>query len=321
MFSYNMSEEEKNFLNSYDIRQYDRPSIAADIAIFSIMTRGGLTGREQVQDKNNYRKAPEKKLKILLIRRASYPYRNCWALPGGFCRKNEDIYETARRELYEETHVENAYLNLSGIYGDAGRDPRGWIISHAFLALVDGEKCCLKAGSDAWEARWFDVGFLGEEITKSVDGGRALVENRYSLTLTNSDMLATNRHRDAEDAPVVLSAVIREQKEFKDYHETVRYEVSENNGLAFDHARIITCAMLFLRRQAEADGKIVFDLMPPEFTWAELQSAFEIILDKKLLTANFRRKMADYVAQTDRMISGAGHRPARLLRRNVEAFY
>ena len=321
MCPYNMSEDEKKYLSEYDITRYDRPSVAADIAIFSIMAERGLAGREQVQDKENYRKMPEKKLKILLIRRADYPYKDCWALPGGFCRKNEDICEAARRELYEETHVQNAYLNLCGIYGDAGRDPRGWIISHTFLALVDGEKCCLKAGSDAWEARWFDVAFAREELARKVDEHTALIENRYSLTLTDSDIPAANLPGDMWEAPVILSAVIRERKEFKDYHETVRYEVLENDGLAFDHAKIIAGAMLFLRRQAEADGKIVFDLMPPEFAWAELQSAFEMILDKKLLTANFRRKMADYVTETGRVISGAGHRPAKLFRRNVDAFY
>lgn len=321
MHPYNMSEAEKKYLSEYDITRYDRPSVAADIAIFSIMAERGLVGRQQVQDKDNYRKMPEKKLKILLIRRADHPYKDCWALPGGFCRKGEDVCEAARRELYEETHVENAYLSLCGVYGAAGRDPRGWVISNTFLALMDGEKCSLKAGSDAWEARWFDVSFAGEELTKRVGEGTAFMENRYSLTLKNSDMPATNLPDGGRKPRIVLSAAVHERREFRAYHETVRYEVSENDGLAFDHAKIITCALLFLRRQAEADGRIVFDLMPSEFTWAQLQSAFEIILDRKLLTANFRRKMADYVAETDQMISGAGHRPAKLFRRNVNAFY
>lgn len=321
MYPYPMSEDEKKFLSSYDITRYDRPSIAADIAIFSIMARGGLIGIEQVQDKENYRKAPERKLKVLLIRRATWPYKGCWALPGGFCRKNEDICETARRELYEETHVENAYLNLCGIYGEAGRDPRGWIISHTFLALMDGEKCRLRAGSDAWEARWFDVSFSREEIRKEVEEDGALLENKYFLTLESSDIFATNLSDRREGDSVLLSAVVHERKEFRDYHETVQFNVLENEGFAFDHAKAVTCALLSLRRQAEAGGQIVFDLMPEKFTFAQLQNSFEIILDKKLLTANFRRKMADFVVETEEMISGAGHRPAKLFKRNVDAFY
>ena len=115
--------------------------------------------------------------------------------------------------------------------------------------------------------------------------------------------------------------MIKEQKEFKNYHETLRYEVLENDGFAFDHAKIITCALLSLRRQAQMGGSIVFDLMSKRFTLAQLQNAYEIILGRKLLTANFRRKMADFVVETDEMITGAGHRPAKLFQRNIEAFY
>lgn len=319
-----MSQEEKEYLSQYDIAEFDRPSIATDIAVFSIMGKKNQTDKEMVQDIKNYRKSPEKKLKILLIKRAAYPYRDYWALPGGFCQSGEDVYETARRELYEETHVKDVYLSLSGIYGDANRDPRGWIISHTFLALMDGEKSDLKADTDAWEARWFDVDFEVKQKKKKIQESTALMENEYYLTLKSTDLAATNLEnilsaRETEE--ISLSAVIRETKEFKNYHETVSYEIIKNDGFAFDHAKIISCAILSLRQQAEADGKIVFDLMPELFTFTELQKAFEIILDQKLLVANFRRKMMPYVVETDQILEGAGHRPAKLFRRNVEMFY
>lgn len=329
MADYHMSQEEKKYLSQYDITQFDRPSIATDIAVFSIMGKRNLTEKEMVQDVVNYRKLPEKKLKVLLIKRAGYPYRDCWALPGGFCQSGEDVYETARRELYEETNVKDVYLSLSGIYGDVGRDPRGWIISHTFLVLMDGEQCSLKADTDAWEARWFDVDFEVRQQKKRIQESEALIVNEYNLTLKSTDIGASNLGNVLSDEKtssmtaeeISLSAVIRETKEFKNYHETVKYEIVKNNGFAFDHAKIITCAILSMRRQAEADGKIVFDLMPELFTFTELQKAFEIILDRKLLVANFRRKMMPYVVETDKNLEGAGHRPAKLFRRNVEMFY
>ncbi len=118
-----------------------------------------------------------------------------------------------------------------------------------------------------------------------------------------------------------MSAVIRERRECVDYHETTKYEIVENRGIAFDHAKIMTCALLMLRRLAETDGAIVFDLMPETFTLTQLQKAFETILDQKLTAANFRRKIAPYVVETEQMIEGAGHRPAKLFRRNLEAFF
>lgn len=300
MKHYEMSKEEKDYLARYDITAFDRPSIAADIAIFSILKDG---------DEDNIRKLQKKSLKLLLIKRASYPYKDCWALPGGFCRPGEDVWETAKRELFEETNVENAYLQLVGVFGEKDRDPRGWIISNTFLALMDGELCNLRAGTDAWEAKWFTIAVEGKETGRRVERDSVLLETEYKLMLTD------------EESNLKLQAKLKEYKKFENYHETVRYEITECEKLAFDHAKIILNALLSLRKGVENNSRMVFDLMPESFTLTQLQSAFELILDQKLLTANFRRKIADYVTETDGIIDGAGHRPAKLFKRNIEAFY
>lgn len=302
---YRMSQEEKEYLKQYDITKYERPSVAADMAVFSVM---GNHKEKEIRDKENYRKLPEKKLKILLIKRASFPYKEHWALPGGFCQRGEEVSDAARRELLEETQVADAYLNLAGVFGEEGRDPRGWIISHTFLALLDGEKCKLKAGSDAWDARWFEVEFIKENTVEKQENDTAAIQTTYRLNLINRD----------EEEPVLLQAVIREEKSFRQFQVKTSYKIEEEQGFAFDHAKIITHALLFLRRQVEMDGRIVFDLMPEYFSLTELQNASEIILGKELLTANFRRKMADYVVETDKMMEGAGHRPAKLFKRNLK---
>lgn len=307
MQTYRMSEEEKRYLEKYDVTKYDRPSIATDMAVFSIMGDEKKTEPGKNRSAENYRKMPEQKMKILLIQRGNYPYKDCFALPGGFCKKGEDIYETAKRELYEETNVEDAYLQPVGIFGEAGRDPRGWIVSHTFMALIDGEKYKLRAGTDAWAAHWFDLKLEKKEVQKDVKEDSALIINEFSLHL---------QHETIE-----LSAVVVERKEFKQYHEQVSYEITECEGIAFDHAKLIVYAFLALQKQTEQDGKIVFDLMPETFTLTELQKVFEIILGYPLLTANFRRKMADYVIETKEIAAGAGHRPAKKFKRNVENFY
>lgn len=74
------SRDEKDFFAQYNIEAYERPSIAVDMAVFSIL---GIEGnRGPMRNAENYRKLPEKKLKLLLIKRGSYPYKDCWALPG-----------------------------------------------------------------------------------------------------------------------------------------------------------------------------------------------------------------------------------------------
>ena len=83
--AYRMSKEEKEYLEQYDITRFDRPSIATDVAVFSIMGKKCMSN--PVRDAENFRKLPERKLKILLVKRAGYPYRDQWALPGGFWRQ------------------------------------------------------------------------------------------------------------------------------------------------------------------------------------------------------------------------------------------
>ena len=310
MDKYIMSEEEQTYLASYDIGAFDRPSVAADMAVFSIMEEKKHSGPENRRNTDNYRKDPLKQLKLLMIRRASFPYKNAWALPGGFCRKGESVSETARRELYEETGVSDAYLRPFDIFSEEGRDPRGWIISHAFLALINGEKYRVHEGSDAWEARWFQIEVESSETSREISNEQAQIERTYSLRLICED--ADN---------LCLTATVKEYKSYEQYHETVKYEIINCSGLAFDHARIILCAYLALQKEAGNDGTIVFDLMPERFTLTELQRAFESVLGKPLLVANFRRKIGDYVLETDDIVDGVGHRPAKLFRRNIERFY
>lgn len=297
-----ISQEEKEFLKQYDLTKYDRPSVAADMAVFSVM---GEQGEKQARDKENYRKLPKRRLKILLIRRGDHPYRGDWALPGGFGRRSEEIYETAKRELFEETQIPEAYLKLIGVFGREGRDPRGWIISHTFLALIDGEKYQVRGGSDARDAAWFEVEFTQEKVSEKREKDRLGRSTLYRLRLVCEE----------KKEPVVLQALIRKEDVIRHFHTETEYFVEEEEGLAFDHAKLICYALLSLRQEVESDGRIVFDLMPEYFTLTELQKVVEIILDKALLTANFRRKMAVYVEETDRMITGAGHRPAKLFQR------
>lgn len=291
-----LSQEEKEYLAAYNIANYERPSVAADIVVLSVM---------EEEKRSNIRKQPKRDLKVLLVKRGKYPFQNSWAMPGGFCRPNEDVIDTARRELYEETNVENAYLTLVGVFGEAGRDPRGWIISNTFLALIDGNQYQLRAGTDAWEAAWFGVTL--EVCPKEEATGEQISE--YLLTLTN------------EELDIKLTARVQEKRRYLNYHEQVSYAIVEQEGLAFDHGKIIVNAILQLREEVEHDAKRAFDLLPEYFTMNMLQNVNEIVLDRPLLTPNFRRKNQEYVIETEQMLEGEGFRPAKLFKRNLELFH
>src|SRR5688572_31127162 len=76
----------------------------------------------------------------MLIERDIEPYEGVWAIPGGFVRPGETLIAAATRELEEETGIAGVFLEQLYTFGDPDRDPRGWVVSVAYYALVSPEK-------------------------------------------------------------------------------------------------------------------------------------------------------------------------------------
>jgi 8-oxo-dGTP diphosphatase len=79
------------------------------------------------------------RLSVLLARRLEEPQRGMFALPGGFVGTDEAPEQTAERKLREKTGVGSVHLEQLRTYADPGRDPRGWLPSIAYMALVGPE--------------------------------------------------------------------------------------------------------------------------------------------------------------------------------------
>ena len=268
---------EAEFLASYRVEEYPRPSVACDMVVFTI-TQGEAA---------SYRRLPEPELQVLLIQRGGHPCLGSWALPGGFVRPGETVGQAAARELREEAGLSGVYLDQLGVFSAPGRDPRTWVMSCAHLALVDGEKLALQAGDDADNAAWFSLSYPPEE-------------ERLSLSLTKwEERLSAKILFPGE--PLLAGP------------ESARLE--DNQGLAFDHGLILGCALRRLRQEVEAGlSPLPFHLLPEEFTLTQLQQVYEVILGRPLLKAAFRRKIAPLVEETGRFAERAGHRPALLFR-------
>ena len=271
-----ISKEEKEFLDNYDASKYPRPSVATDIAVFSVSDK----------DVDNYRKLPERKLQILLVKRGDYPYKDCYALPGGFVKPTESIDECAKRELMEETHINYSFLQQLRTFSTPDRDDRAWIISAAYLALVDSDKFTVAAGDDAKDAAWFVV-----ELEELDDG-------IVILRLIHEDIVLESKLQDVSTRNDVM---------FK--YNTLEYD----EQLSFDHSEIIVCALMQLRMWIK-DTSLAFRLLPEHFTLMQLQQVHEAVRGIRLLTPAFRRKISNYVEETGKTTSDEGHRPAKLYR-------
>jgi 8-oxo-dGTP diphosphatase len=94
---------------------------------------------------------------ILLIERKNEPFKDQWALPGGFIDINEEIETAAYRELEEETAIRDVSLKQFKTYGKPGRDPRGRTISIVYSGVLKNLTQEIKAGDDAKNFNWFSL--------------------------------------------------------------------------------------------------------------------------------------------------------------------
>jgi ADP-ribose pyrophosphatase YjhB (NUDIX family) len=282
---------EEEFLREYDAGKFERPSVTVDMLIFTVVN----------EEEENYRKLPEKVLKLLMVKRGDHPFIDKWALPGGFVSVKESLDDAARRELRAETNVDNVYMEQLYTWGDVGRDPRTRVISCSYMALADSTKLNVVAGDDAADARWFNIKYSLTQEKKTISETGHVLEKIYSINLLN----------ETEN----LSATVRVVESVEGKVTNVLREVVESNGISFDHAKMIEYGIERLKNKIEYTD-IAFNLMPELFTLSELQQVYEVILGKELLAAAFRRKITDMVVETNQFTKDAGHRPSKLYRFN-----
>lgn len=282
---------EAEFLKQYNPNKYDKPSVTTDMAIFTV---------DEIKAESN-RKAPEKILQVLLVKRNDHPYLGQWALPGGFVNMNEDLDTAAIREVREETGLDNIYSEQLYTWGEVDRDPRMRVISVSYLSLVNKESVTIQAGSDAEDVKWFTINeeVLDTTIQHTTNG--FIKEEFVKLTLTSDNE--------------TLSATVKTTTTANGTVSKVRKEVIEQIGLAFDHPRILQYSLERLRNKCEYTN-IVFNLLPETFTLSELQKVYQFILNKDLVKANFRRKIQKMVVVTDEKVKQGAYRPPTLHRYN-----
>ena len=115
----------------------------------------------------------DRRLSVLLARRLEEPQRGMFALPGGFVGTEESPEQTAERKLREKTGVGSVHLEQLRTYAEPDRDPRGWLPSIAYLALVAPEALPPDTPADR-DASWHPLDALPElalDHARIVDDG------------------------------------------------------------------------------------------------------------------------------------------------------
>lgn len=270
-----MYKNEEEFLKNYNPKEFDQLSMTSDILLLSISS----------EKQDNYRKINDKKLSILLVKREDFPFKDKWCLPGGFLNpNNETLEDTAKRILKNEVNLENIYMEQLYTYDSLNRDPRCRVVSTSFIALVDKNKISSNINKNA---SWFNMEFIADS------------DKSIKLKLDNG----------------MESFKIECKKHIDNVTNHVKYELTKNDSIAFDHALIIFNGIERVRNKIDYTD-LVFYMMPKYFTLGELQKVYEAILNKKLLEPAFRRTIASKVKKTDKLQTGEGHRPSVLFTYN-----
>ena len=190
-------------MSEYDSSKYRTPDgYTADIAVFTILS-----------EKKEEKAPPDMKLHMMLIQRAAKDSEGNpnfeaekWAIPGGFIHPDETGIEAAARELAEETGVKGLHIRHFGVYDTPGRDPRGWIISNAFYAIVPESSLLNRVASDdAADVQLFAIGDV-LNLDLAFDHRQILMD---ALTVIQTDMLRTTMAKNFLPAEFTLSELQR----------------------------------------------------------------------------------------------------------------
>lgn len=211
----------EEFLEEYDPYRYKNPCCTTDTVVFSYKDEQALK---------------EGRLKVLLVKRGNHPSIGCWALPGGFVNLRENLEDTARRELQEETGVSGLPVEQFACYGDYQRDPRARVITTAYFSLVNEKEVRVKAGDDAADAAWFTVKLKKGESRDVTTDAAVIKKEDFSLELEN------------EDRGLKIRAVICKEERQGLVRER-KYKVKEGGMVAVDHAAILTQALEVIQQR------------------------------------------------------------------------
>lgn len=129
---------EAEYLQHYNPNKFQRPSTSVDTVIFTVF---------------------DACLQVLLVKRGDYPFKNQWALVGGYIDLQNDrtLEDTAKRKLEEKTGVKTPYLEQCFTIGNYNRDPRGWSVTTVYFALLPHDNITLRIGKGAKEIKWSPI--------------------------------------------------------------------------------------------------------------------------------------------------------------------
>lgn len=131
------------------------------------------------------------KIKILLMRKKSEPYKGYWVLPGNMLSNDETLEDNITNVSYEKLGLPKLYIEQCYTFSNLDRNPDERIIATTYLGLIDNITLYLKKENrDNIELEWFDI----NEIPKTgYDHDKVITKltTYFEKKIVNSNILKT----------------------------------------------------------------------------------------------------------------------------------
>ncbi|MDO4799338.1 MAG: NUDIX hydrolase [Bacillota bacterium] len=209
------STEEARFLAGYREEDYERLSLTVDILLFTLDSDFGL--------------------RVLLKKREEFPFKDHWALPGGFVRIDESVEAAAMRVMKEKTGLSDLHLEQLYTFGDRERDPRMRIVTVAYLAVIPRGTAVASDGTffrvdDSRGALIFGGGAEDGDGQGSEGCGRSFDASRLAFDHADIVALALERMRGKLNYTDLALEFLKDRRSFTLYELQKVYEAIENKG-------------------------------------------------------------------------------------------
>ena len=191
------------------------------------------------------------RLRVLLSRRAAPPYQGCWALPGRFIGRDESAEKTLRILLQQMLPVTGAYLEQLYTFSAINRDPRGRVISIAYLVILPG--------SDAAEQEAANHPGM-KSFALRIDAGNLLLTSEDGTELAGSDL--------AFDHAGILETSLRRLRGKIDYTDIAFHFLADQSSFSLSELQTVFEAVMdrptdssnfrrMIRNQYEKEGRVI----------------------------------------------------------------
>ncbi len=274
-------------INNNESYKLKKASVAVDTLILSI----------RAQTNSNYRKLPEKKLCVLMAKLDGDAY---WQIPKAIKNNDENLDQAALRKIRETVGRDDFYIEQLYSFSDS-LEQADFSVNVSYMVLTPELILNQNWDTDGLTYKWFEISY--RDLTPNLPSHKEFAygyTDSYEILMETSDGLKEH------------ARAIAEADHISKNHEpakNLRIITSENISLM--DSRILAYGIERLRNKVEYTD-IIFHLMSERFTLTELQQVQELILDEKLYTAHFRRKIEPKLTKCLTQTAEAkGHRPAQ----------